>query len=254
MASPGAPKTQSKSTPAAAPAQNMSAFGVTIADRTSSSAEKPPMSKQKKQVVLLGCLLVVALPLLYWLYWPSTPPEDPAVTADPQIKPVIQAAEKKDIPQLQQLAGNNDPIVASRAVTALAQLGDSAAIQQAAQDRRPEVRMAAVVNIQPTGQNLGALARFAEDPDPNVRLRSVATLAKVEEHQAFGPLLRMLEDNDPTIRQAAIRAIEVKSGFVFRDYNPSQRNPAAVAKIRAQLESSKASYEAHVREKKQKPQ
>jgi hypothetical protein len=231
----------------------MSAFGVTIADKTSSSAEKPPMSKQKKQVLLLCGLLVVALPLLYWLYWPETPSEDPAVVANPEIKPVVQAAEKKDIPQLQQLAADNNPIVASRAVTALAQLGDPSVLQQAAQDRRPEVRLAAVANMQPTAKNLGTLAWFAEDPDPNVRLRSVATLAKVEEHAAFGPLLKMLEDNDPTIRQAAIRAIEVKSGFVFRDFNPSMRNPAAVAKIRNLLETSKASYEAHIREKKQAP-
>jgi hypothetical protein len=232
----------------------MSAFGVTITDKTV-AVEKPPMDKKKKQAILAGCLIALTVLILAWQYWPRTDP-DPVLAAQPQIKPVLEAEKQKDIPRLQSMAVNSDPIIASRAITALAGLGDSSAADQAARDNRAEVRLAAVSALANTRDpaRLATLERFTVDPSNDVRLQAVAGIANIPDSKIFKPLTRMLEDPDPVVRNAAVRAIEEKTGLRFRDYDPTRPNPAVIARIKATLPLFEKNFQEYVLYKQQHQQ
>jgi hypothetical protein len=232
----------------------MSAFGVTIAERAKVQ-EAPGMTKQKKQALMAAALLGLCALVLAWQYWPSTP-EDPAVTATPEIKPVLQAEKKKDIPQLQQMVKDNNPVVASRAVTALANLGHTGTIDQVAGDKRAEVRLAAVgaMTARPETANLATLSRFMQnDPSPDVRLRALSGVASIPSADAMEQLVTMLGDPDPTVRNAALTALEAKTGYRYRDFDPARPNPAVIARIRNQIQKSKTTLNMYFDEKKNTP-
>jgi hypothetical protein len=248
MASSSAPKAQPKSQApaAAAPAPSMSAFGVTIADRHKTTVESEGMSKRKKQIIMASCLLGATVLVLAWQYWPTTT-EDPAVAAAPQIKPVVQAEKKKDVVALQQMVVNNDPIVASRAITALANLGDTSAADKVSRSSPTEVRMAAVSALSngADASRIQTLSRFTTDPSPDVRMQAVAGIANIPDFQIFDPLMKMLEDPDPSVRNAALRAIEDKIGLRFRDYDPRLPSPASIAKIRSLVPKFKDRFDGY---------
>jgi hypothetical protein len=246
MATSSAPKAHGKPVAAAPVERNVSAFGVTIADKKTSIAEKPPMTRLRKQVYLLCGLAVFAALLLTWLYWPAAG-EDPAVRENPQIKPVLQAAEQKDIPKLQSFVTNNDPIVASRAVTALAGLGHGDVADNAARDNRPEVRTAAVQVLAQRADpaQLPTLAKFMKsDPSPDVRLNALSGVASIKDARAFDPMLDMLNDPSPTLRRAALRALEQKVGMTFSNFDADRPSAAAIAQIRQSVTGFKKTYEA----------
>jgi HEAT repeat protein len=258
MAGSSSPQVQSKpksASPAPAPSSSpaVSAFGVTIAEKTK-SAEAQPMSKQKKQAIMAGALFVLVALVLWWQFAPSTT-TDPAIAANPEIKPVVQAEQKKDIPQLQQFARDNNPIVASRAVTALGQLGDTSTIDSASRDGRKEVRLAAVSALSnaPDGAKLASLQRFTADPSSDVRLQALAGIANVKSFEIFDPLMKMLEDPDPTVRNAAIKAIEEKIGLKFTFYDPKNPSPAAVGRIKAQMPKYRSMFERYMENTAQTP-
>ena len=255
MASPSSPQAHSKSSaahPAPAPSPAVSAFGVTIADKAHSRAESPEISKKTKQLILVGALLALTVLVLAWQYWPTGPGEDPAVAANPEIKPVLQAEQKKDVAQLKQYAADNNPIVASRAVTALASLGDTSMIDKAAQDRRKEVRLAAISALDkaPDSTKLATLQRFTSDPSPDVRSHALAGLASIPDFQIFEPMMKMLDDPDPSVRNAAVKAIEDKIGLKFRDYDPARPNPAVIARIKATVPKFRQNFDGYNEYKK----
>ena len=224
----------------------MSAFGITINDRKSAVAEKPPMSKKKKQLILGGSMLAAAVLVLAWQYWPTSLPEDPAVVANPQIKQVIQAEQQKNVPALQQMVVNKDPIVASRAVTALAGLGRADVIESASKDSRMEVRAAAVsaMAANPQPAQLRTLASYMKsDPSPEVRLSALTGLSKIQDAQIFEPMLDMLNDPSPTLRRAAVRELEVKLGLKFSRFDADIPDPAMIAKIRSTVNQFRANYQ-----------
>jgi hypothetical protein len=225
----------------------MSAFGVTIADRHK-PAEAPEMTKKKKQIILACVLGGLTALVLLWQFWPSGPGDDPALAAMPQIKPVVQAEQKKDIPALQQMASNNDPIVASRAITALANLGDTSVIDRISRNSPQEMRLAAVGALSSSRDpaQIQTLARFASDPSADVRMQVVAGIANIPDFQIFDPLMKMLDDPDPTVRNAAIRAIEDKIGLKFRDYDPKYPSQAVISRIKALVPRFKQNFEGYI--------
>jgi flagellar basal body-associated protein FliL len=257
MTPSNSPRPQGKSpippAPALASNQSASAFGVAIEQRHK-PVEAEGMSKKKKQIILAGALVVLSALVLVWQYWPAGAGEDPAVAAMPQIKPVVQAEQKKDVQALQQMVSNSDPIVASRAVTALAGLGQTDLLNQVEKDKRSEVRLAAVgaMSSSANESNLAALSRFMQtDPSADVRLRALSGVASVQSADAIEQLLPMLEDRDPLVRNAAIRAIEAKSGFRFADFDASRPgNPAVVARIRTQIHNARATLQSYYDQKK----
>ena len=255
MAGPSSPQAHSKPK-AASPAPTppaVSAFGVTIAEKTK-AVEAEPMSKQKKQAIMAGALFVLVALVLWWQFSPGTT-VDPAITANPEIKPVVAAEQKKDIPQLRQMVRDNNPMVASRAVSALANLGETAGMEQVTADKRAEVRMAAVAAMgqRSDSANLATLSRFMQsDPSSDVRLRALSGVAAIPSSDAMEQLAGMLGDPDPNVRNAALTALEAKTGYRFRDYDPTRPNPAAVARVRSHIQKSKPNLDAHFEAQKNK--
>jgi HEAT repeat protein len=182
--SPSTPRKPSvpKAAPAAAapPAQTAKMFGVSIPVEKQQVVDKPPMSAKRKRLIIAGGLLLVAV-LLLWIQYGPSGPADPDVADHPAVKDVNKLAAKKDIAGLTPYTKNDDVVVATRAVKALAALAGVDAINDALNDPRPEVRSVAVAELANHGDlnSLPVLSRYLQDQDPGVRMTAVRGMASL---------------------------------------------------------------------------
>ncbi len=229
------------------------AFGVEIAagKATAVSVTPPAANRTKKSLILFGCLMVATAGVWWWQHRPSGD-DDPDVADHPEIAQVQKLKTAKDAAALAPMIGNRDSVVASRAVLALGDLGDTRAIAGAITDSRPDVRFAAASAIGSSAgpEHIPMLSRaMREDTNRDVRLAAMRSLSAVGDFAIFDHLVAALNDSDPNIRRSALAAIEKRIGLVFPDFKPEgtgESRAKAIAHIRQLLPAYKKGFEADV--------
>jgi hypothetical protein len=89
---------------------------------------------------------------------------------------------------------------------------------------------------------LDTLAKYTEDPAPEVRIAAMRGISNIRDFSIFDRLLPMLSDPQPSVRRGAIQAIQDRVGLQFPDYNPdgpAEARGRAIARIRAMLPQMK---------------
>ncbi len=236
---------QKPATPAPAPA---SAFGVTISSAQSAHAEKAPVDPARKRNIMLIAGVVVLALISIWLRMPSKV-EDPEAAAHPEVAKVEEMRTKQDTAGLNQMIKNPDPVVAARAVNALAGIGGSDAVRESLGDPRPEVRYMAVSGLGSSGdvRDLDALSDVVvQDPAPTVRIAAVRGISNIRDFSIFDRLFVALNDPEASVRRAALGAIEDRIGLQFPDYKPDGPGGAravAINRMRTTISKMKMGFD-----------
>lgn len=128
----------------------------------------------------------------------------------------LQAIEERNLCGLEPLARrmlkDPDASVRAKAVGAVAQLGQDAALPDilaAFDDMNPMVRLAAVnavARLRATGR-ADKVASMTRDPNPEVRLRALEALVSLDAKDKTECIVRMLTDEQRAIRRSALAAL-----------------------------------------------
>jgi len=245
-AAPIASKAPPKTTEPAA----LHAFGIDVPIEAAhgQSAGRKPLDRTKKAWIAFACLITVSAGVWWWQNRPA-PDSDPDLADHPEIAQVQKLKSKNDTTALAPLVKDRDVVVASRAVQALGDLGDSRAVASAMSDSRSEVRFAAASAIGASAgpEHIPALSKvMREDTNRDVRLAAMRSLSSVHDFSIFDHLIAALQDSDPNIRRSALGAIEKRIGLVFPDFKPngsSESRAQAIAHIRQLLPAYKKGFE-----------
>ena len=220
-------------------------FGVAISTAPAhSTAERPEMSQKKKRMILAGGLLAAAAVVL-WLQYRPTNDLDPEAAANPAVREVVEMAKKNDTDGLARMAKSDDSAVARRALNSLGYAGRFDALRDSLNDRRPEVRYAAVSGLGGSG-DLQAIAPYTKDPDTQVRIAAMRGIANSRDFAMFDHLVPMLSDPQPSVRRAALFAIQDRVGLQFRDFDPEgsdESRAKAIARIRDSIPRMKRAFD-----------
>jgi hypothetical protein len=242
--------TPTKQAVAPAAAKPVKAFGIEVLPNQSGSsvaAVDEEALQKKKRLITAGSLIVLSGIVLWWQYRP-TPVDDPEAAAHPQVREVAKLAQNRDVSGLSQLAKSSDEVVARRAVTSLASLGHFDGLRDSLNDRRKEIRYAAVSGLGQAGdiRQLDTLTRYTEDPAPEVRIAAMRGISNIRDFSIFDRLIPMLSDPEPSVRRAAIQAIQDRVGLQFPDYKPNDSADTrgrAIGRIRASVAKMKQVFD-----------
>ena len=113
---------------------------------------------------------------------------------------------------IQTALSDPSPLVRSRAITALGNLGEHAPVEILVKmllDANSEVRLAAVTALGNLGEHapLEPLISALHDEDSDVRSAAVTALGNLGEHAPLEPLISALRDEDSDVRSAAVTAL-----------------------------------------------
>jgi hypothetical protein len=242
--------TPTKQAVAPAAGKPVVAFGIEVAPTKSGSsavAVDEEAVQKKKRIILAGSLIVLSGLVLWWQYRP-TPADDPDAAAHPQVREVTQLQQKGDAAGLAQLAKSPDVVVARRAVTSLASMGNFDMIRASLNDRRMDVRYAAVSGLGQAGdvRHLETLSKYTEDPAPEVRIAAMRGISNIRDFSIFDHLIPMLSDPESSVRRSAIQAIQDRVGLQFPDYKPddsAESRARAIGRIRAMIPKMKQVFD-----------
>jgi hypothetical protein len=203
--------------------------------------------QKKKRLITAGTLIVLSGLVFWWQTRPTVAP-DPDVAAHPEVREVVKLQQSGDAAGLAQLAKSSDEVVARRAVTSLASLGNFDLIRNSLNDRRAEVRYAAVSGLGQSGdvRHLDTLAKYAADPAPEVRIAAMRGISNIRDFSIFDHLIPMLSDPQPSVRRGAIEAIQSRVGLQFPDFDPegsAESRGRAIARIRAMIPKMKKVFD-----------
>ena len=244
--------TPTKQAVAPAAAKPVVAFGIEVAPTKSgpgaATGGTDDEAAQKKKRVIIAVSMIVLSGLVFW--WQSRPTvaPDPDAAAHPQVREVTKLQQSGDAAGLAQLAKSQDDVVARRAVTSLASMGNFDLLRNSLNDRRTDVRYAAVSGLAQSGdvRQLDTLAKYTEDPAPEVRVAAMRGISNIRDFSIFDHLIPMLSDPQPSVRRAAIQAIQSRVGLQFPDFDPEASAEArgrAIARIRAMIPKMKQVFD-----------
>jgi hypothetical protein len=239
--------TPTKQVVAPAAAKPVTAFGIEVAPTKGSAAAAAideEAQQKKKRLIMAGTLIVLSGVILWWQYRP-TPVVDPDVAGHPQVREVMKLEQQKDTAGLARLAKSSDEVVARRAVSSLASIGNFDMLRDSLNDRRTEVRYAAVSGL---GQSedvrqLDTLSKYTQDPAPEVRIAAMRGISNIRDFSIFDHLIPMLSDPEPSVRRSAIQAIQDRVGLQFPDYNPESPDGRVISRIRASVSKMKKVFD-----------
>jgi hypothetical protein len=221
------------------------AFGISVTLADHSIAEKPEMSKARKQAIWASVLIALTAIVLYFQYRP-TADADPLAAQHPEIKQVDAALKKQDTGTLQQYAKSQDTVVAARAITALVNVNGADAARDYLNDSRSAVRYAAVASLGGTVNDMPVIQKFEQDPEPAIRVAAIRSLANIDDFEIFDHLMPMLNDPDPGVRRSAMQTIEARVGLLFPDFDAERPSPKVIARVRNQVSKMKQVFDQSV--------
>ena len=223
------------------------AFGVSITVGKQAADEHAPMSPKKKKLIIFTCLIGASALVLFWQYYPRNTLDSEAQN-NPEVRKVVEMEQKKDSSGLAQMIKSDDSAAAARAVSSLANVSGIDAIRGAFDDRREEVRAAAVTALarNPGVEQLPELDQYAEDPAADVRIAAIRGISSIRDFSIFDSLFRKLSDPQPVVRRAALAAIEDRIGLKFPYYDPNgspEQRAAAIGRMRTQASKMKQVFD-----------
>src|SRR2546423_4138947 len=238
--------TTQKPTPAHKPV-TATAFGVSITVGNKAGEEHAPMNPKKKKMIIFGGLIVASGLVLLWQYYPREALDSEAQN-NPEVRRVVEMEKKKDASGLAQMIKSDDSAAAARAVTSLADVSGLDAIRSALDDRRQEIRAAAVSALarNPTVEQLPELDQYTQDRATDVRVAAIRGISNIRDFQIFDHLFPMLSDPEPSVRRAALGAIEDRVGFKFPYYDPNgtpEQRAGAISRMRVQTSKMKQVFD-----------
>lgn len=197
------------------------------------------------RLYLAIAVLVLAVGALIWAFR-----GDRTIPGDPELVPIIEMGNKKDVSGLNQAASSSNEKVAAEALVQLARVQGPAAapaVQKALGDPRAGVRAAAASQfaVVCTRDQADLLKLALKDQDPGVRREACRAIGQLQAVDAADPMLTLIEkDPDVSVRAAALQAVEKIVGLKTKlspDDTPGQRKKA-VDQFRKMMPGVKALY------------
>ncbi len=200
---------------------------------------------------LIACAGAIAL---WTLLRDPTPAE-----ADPKLAPIAKMERKRDVPALTTAARDPDPLIASRAIEALAFLAslksakvDPAvardAIRPAFDDQRPAIRTSAAQAWSAVGTpaDVNELRKIlSSDGAPEARRAAANAIGRLRAWDGVSELVDAMDDPDALVRQCAYTGVFRMTGAKFQydiDDRPDVRR-ATVASIKRMIPAMKPAHD-----------
>ncbi len=172
---------------------------------------------------------------------------DPDGQEDPVVRKIQELADAEDVAGLAEQVRGSDERSAGIALLAMGKLGAAARphIERAMTDARPAVREKAATAFSRVAvrQEATKLAEMAQgDSSANVRAAAVSGLRRMQAFQEMEAVLRALEDPDPIVRRRASQAATKFAGVTVQ-YDPEgsrEQIRQGARRMRQYWESEKA--------------
>lgn len=171
--------------------------------------------------ILIAIAALLALAVGARLIFPGSELAD---QQDPVVKKVGELAAAKDVAGLAEQVSGKNGRAAEMAVLAMGKLGKAARshIERAMTDSRPGVREKAATAFSQVAvrQDADKLAEMVQtDKSADVRAAAVSGLRRMQAFQEMEAVLRAMEDPDPIVRRRASQAATKFAGVTVQ-YDP----------------------------------
>ncbi len=204
-------------------------------------------------MILIGLVVVLAALGLWRLIAGETPATEDAA----RFQRIKQLANNDDQAALAAAVTNKDVKSSYRAVRAMGRVGPKAisGIRLAMVDKRPEIRVAAVIAVSRAGDESDrpVLASIvANDPSPEVKVEAARTLGRTRAYTEIESLFQAMDDDDHRVRYAANAAIVkiIGASVDFDAKASSAKRKAAIKALRDAYASMKDKTEEYYRNRK----
>jgi len=212
-------------------------------------------------LILIGLLVIIAAVGVWRLVGGAASDNENAAT----FQRIEQYANNADHAALADAVADKDVKSSYRAVRVMGRVGPKAisGIRLAMVDKRPEIRVAAVIAVSRAGDETDrpVLAKIVvKDPSPEVKVEAAKTLGRTGAYTEIESLFQAMEDDDHRVRYAAnaaiIRIIGASVSFDAKA-SPAKRK-ASIAELRTLYLSMKDKteqfYQNRKRYKKEHPE
>lgn len=171
--------------------------------------------------ILIGIAALLLLAAGASLLFPGSDPDD---NQDEVVRKVHELAAAENVDGLAEQARSKNQRAAEMAVLAMGKVGKAARthIERAMTDERPGVREKAATAFSQVAvrQEADKLAQIAKtDKSANVRAAAISGLRKMQAFQEMEAVLRAMEDPDPIVRRRASLAATKFAGVTVQ-YDP----------------------------------